>query len=172
MVNVVRQRQGGRSILLLFFDHQQLTSVVGILLLSWVVWNQNFEPDPTTTTITTTNTTTTTTMTTSTRRRRPLAQVSSSPAGASMSPVWNMVDRTDWRDLLNVDERKHKKGGKFRVENSIKSLEEWERRGKLDNPGPEFSSLLTEVVSKVKRVKVRSDKKEKRGNNLKASEVD
>ena len=103
-----------------------------------------------------------------------MAQVSSSPeaapAGASMSPVWNMVGHhiPDCRDLLNVDERKQKKGGKFTVENSIKSLEEWERRGKLDNPGPEFSSLLTEVVSKVKKVKVNSDKEEKRVNNLKA----
>ena len=76
------------------------------------------------------------------------------------------------RDLLNVDVRKQKKGGKIRVENSNKSFEDWQKRGKLDNPGPEFSALFTEVVSKVKKVKVSSDKKAKRGNNLDASEVD
>ena len=82
------------------------------------------------------------------------------------------VHKVCCRDLLNVDKRKQKKGGKLRVENSIKSFEDWQMSGKLDNPGTEFSSLLTEVVSKVKKVKVKSDKKEKKGNNLEASEVD
>ena len=75
-------------------------------------------------------------------------------------------------DLFNVDARKLKKGGKMRRENSDRSFESWQRKGKLENPGPEFSSVLTEVVSKVKKVKVGSDKKKKRGKKIGASEVD
>ena len=76
------------------------------------------------------------------------------------------------RNLLGVEKRKQKKDGRVRAENSNKNFEEWQKRGKVDNPGPEFSAVLNEVVSKVKKVKVNSDKKEKGGKNLKASEVD
>ena len=71
-----------------------------------------------------------------------------------------------------MDARKQKKGGKMRRENSDRSFESWQRKGKLENPGPEFASVLTEVVSKVKKVKVGSDKKKKRAKNVEACEVD
>ena len=56
---------------------------------------------------------------------------------------------------------------KSRAESSVKSFEEWQKQGRLDNPGPKFEASLTEVVARVKKMKVKSEKK-----SSKAPEVD
>ena len=57
------------------------------------------------------------------------------------------------KDPAAVEERKKKMDGKWRAESSVKSFEEWQKQGRLDNPGPKFEASITEVVASVKKMK-------------------
>ena len=72
------------------------------------------------------------------------------------------------KNLLLVDKRKVKKGGKVKKETANQNLENWQSHCQNLVPNEQTQTVLTEVVSKVKKVKVKRDKK--RGGSV--SEVD
>ena len=67
------------------------------------------------------------------------------------------------QDLLNVDKRKLKVGGKQKVEDADEKLEAWKAE-LLEGEDEKFSTIFTEVVSKVKKVKLK-DRKTEQGMN-------
>ena len=73
------------------------------------------------------------------------------------------------KNLLDVDKRKQvKKGGKVKMERADQKLDDFRRRSLSDHLLPrEYTQTLTEVVSKMKKVKVKAEKRKE-----KVSEVD
>ena len=66
------------------------------------------------------------------------------------------------KNLLQVDKRKVKKGGKVKAEMANQNLEDWQSRCQNLVPNEQTQTLLAEVVSKVKKVKVKRDRKKVR----------
>ena len=73
------------------------------------------------------------------------------------------------KNLLDVDKRKQvKKGGKVKIERAEQKLDEYQRKSLSQHLLPrECTQALTEVVSKMKKVKVKAEKRRE-----KVSEVD
>ena len=64
--------------------------------------------------------------------------------------------------MLQVDKRKVKKGGKVKAEIANQNLEDWQSRCQNLVSNEQTQTLLAEVVSKVKKVKVNRDGKKVR----------
>ena len=69
------------------------------------------------------------------------------------------------QDLLNVDPRKLKVGGKGKVEHANEKLEAWKAE-LLEGNGEQFSKNFTEVVSKVNKVKLKDRNTEHEMNEV------
>ena len=63
------------------------------------------------------------------------------------------------KNLLQVDKRKVKEGGKVKVEMANQNLEDWQSHCQNLVPDEQIHTVLNEIVSKVKKVKVKRDKK-------------
>ena len=78
------------------------------------------------------------------------------------------VHKVCCKNLLDVDKRKVKKGGKVKLERANQKVEDFQRNSLSEHLLPrEYTQTLTEVVSKMKKVKVKAEKR--KGN---VSEVD
>ena len=71
------------------------------------------------------------------------------------------------KNLLDVDKRKRKKGGKEKEETASLNLEAFQTRSQLNLHQDEHQTQLKEVVSNMKKMKVKEHKKK-----AKVSEVD